>query len=282
MAFHMPFDKIFYIIREIKRLLIDCNEKNVVKLKGKVSVITGASGGIGKSTAKRLLDEGSKVVLVARDKKKLKKTLDELDNNNNNILAVTADVAHESEVLNVIEQTISTFDKIDILINCAAIINDPVPFHLMTEDQWSNLMNVNLKGTFQPIKAVIPIMIEQNYGNIINISSLLGIRAIPKVPFSVYGVTKAGIIMLTKSIAVEYGQYNIRCNCVAPSTIRSPILEPYLQDDNAKKVLENSFPLKRIGEPDDVTNAILFLASDESKWVTGTIMNIDGGISAKL
>nr|MBA3283541.1 SDR family oxidoreductase [Nitrosopumilus sp.] len=184
--------------------------------------------------------------------------------------------------LNVIEQTISTFDKIDILINCAAIINDPVPFHLMTEDQWSNLMNVNLKGTFQPIKAVIPIMIEQNYGNIINISSLLGIRAIPKVPFSVYGVTKAGIIMLTKSIAVEYGQYNIRCNCVAPSTIRSPILEPYLQDDNAKKVLENSFPLKRIGEPDDVTNAILFLASDESKWVTGTIMNIDGGISAKL
>jgi 3-oxoacyl-[acyl-carrier protein] reductase len=143
-------------------------------------------------------------------------------------------------------------------------------------------MNVNLKGTFQPIKAVIPIMIEQNYGNIINISSLLGIRAIPKVPFSVYGVTKAGIIMLTKSIAVEYGQYNIRCNCVAPSTIRSPILEPYLQDENAKKVLENSFPLKRIGDPEDVTNAILFLASDESKWVTGTIMNIDGGISAKL
>jgi 3-oxoacyl-[acyl-carrier protein] reductase len=152
----------------------------------------------------------------------------------------------------------------------------------MTEDQWTNLINVNLKGTFQPIKAVIPIMIEQNYGNIINISSLLGIRAIPKVPFSVYGVTKAGVIMLTKSIAVEYGQYNIRCNCVAPSTIRSPILEPYLQDENAKKVLENSFPLKRIGDPEDVTNAILFLASDESKWVTGTIMNIDGGISARL
>jgi 3-oxoacyl-[acyl-carrier protein] reductase len=255
-----------------------------MKLKGKVSIVTGASGGIGKSTAKSLLDEGSKIVLVARDKNKLKRTLDELDNNydDNNILSITSDVTRESEVLNVLEQTISTFDKIDILINCAAIINDPVPFHLMTEDQWTNLMNVNLKGTFQPIKAVIPIMIEQNYGNIINISSLLGIRAIPKVPFSVYGVTKAGIIMLTKSIAVEYGQYNIRCNCVAPSTIRSPILEPYLQDENAKKVLENSFPLKRIGDPEDVTNAILFLASDDSKWVTGTIMNIDGGISAKL
>src|SRR5215210_336057 len=252
-----------------------------MKLNGKVTIITGASGGIGKSVAQKILEEGSKVVLVSRNKNKLKKTVEELDKNDN-LTHMAADVSHESEVLNVIEQTISTFDKIDILINCAAIINDPVPFHLMTEDQWTNLINVNLKGTFQPIKAVIPIMIEQNYGNIINISSLLGIRAIPKVPFSVYGVTKAGIIMLTKSIAVEYGQHNIRCNCVAPSTIRSPILEPYLQDENAKKVLENSFPLRRIGEPEDVTNAILFLASDESKWVTGTIMNIDGGISAKL
>ncbi len=152
----------------------------------------------------------------------------------------------------------------------------------MTEDQWTNLINVNLKGTFQPIKAVIPLMMEQKSGNIVNISSLLGMRAIPKVPFSIYGVTKAGIIMLTKSIAVEYGQYNIRCNCIAPSTIRSPIMEPYLQDENAKRMLEGSFPLKRIGEPEDVSNAILFLASEESKWITGSVMALDGGISAKL
>ena len=125
-------------------------------------------------------------------------------------------------------------------------------------------------------------MIDQNSGNIINISSLLGMRAIPNVPFSVYGVTKAGIISLTKSLAVEYGQYNIRCNCIAPSTIRSPILEPYLQDEGARKVLESSFPLKRIGEPEDVANAILYLCSDESKWITGTVINVDGGNSAQL
>ena len=201
---------------------------------------------------------------------------------NDNLIYMAADVSHESEVLSVIEQTLTAFDKIDNLINCAAIINDPTPFHLMTEDQWTNLMNVNLKGTFQPIKAVIPLMIEQKSGNIINISSLLGIRAIPKVPFSIYGVTKAGIIMLTKSIAVEYGQYNIRCNCIAPSTIRSPMMEPYLQDENAKRMLEGSFPLKRIGDPEDVANAILFLASDDSKWITGTVMTLDGGISTKL
>ena len=255
-----------------------------MRLEEKVTIITGASGGIGSFTSKKLLEEGSKVVLVGRNKDKLRKILDELDKNfnDNNILSITADVSHESEVLSVIEQTLTAFDKIDNLINCAAIINDPTPFHLMTEDQWTNLMNVNLKGTFQPIKAVIPLMIEQKSGNIINISSLLGIRAIPKVPFSVYGVTKAGIIMLTKSIAVEYGQYNIRCNCIAPSTIRSPMMEPYLQDENAKRMLEGSFPLKRIGDPEDVANAILFLASDDSKWITGTVMTLDGGISAKL
>ena len=252
-----------------------------MKLNGKVTIITGASGGIGKSVAQKVLEEGSKVVLVSRNKNKLKKTVEELGKNDN-LIHMAADVSHESEVLSVIEQTLTAFDKIDNLINCAAIINDPTPFHLMTEDQWTNLINVNLKGTFQPIKAVIPLMIEQKSGNIINISSLLGVRAIPKVPFSVYGVTKAGIIMLTKSIAVEYGQYNIRCNCIAPSTIRSPIMEPYLQDENAKRMLEGSFPLKRIGDPEDVANAILFLASDDSKWITGTVMTLDGGISAKL
>lgn len=252
-----------------------------MKLNGKVTIITGASGGIGKSVAQKVLEEGSKVVLVSRNKNKLKKTVEELGQNDN-LIYVAADVSHESEVLSVIEQTLTAFDKIDNLINCAAIINDPTPFHLMTEDQWTNLMNINLKGTFHPIKAVIPLMIEQKSGNIINISSLLGIRAIPKVPFSVYGVTKAGIIMLTKSIAVEYGQYNIRCNCIAPSTIRSPMMEPYLQDENAKRMLEGSFPLKRIGDPEDVANAILFLSSDDSKWITGTVMTLDGGISAKL
>lgn len=252
-----------------------------MKLNGKVTIITGASGGIGKSVAQKVLEEGSKVVLVSRNKNKLKKTVEELGKNDN-LIYMAADVSHESEVLSVIEQTLTAFDKIDNLINCAAIINDPTPFHLMTEDQWTNLINVNLKGTFQPIKAVIPLMIEQKSGNIINISSLLGIRAIPKVPFSIYGVTKAGIIMLTKSIAVEYGQYNIRCNCIAPSTIRSPMMEPYLQDENAKRMLEGSFPLKRIGDPEDVANAILFLASDDSKWITGTVMTLDGGISAKL
>jgi len=151
----------------------------------------------------------------------------------------------------------------------------------MTEDQWDELIGTNLIGTFRMTKAALPLMMENGSGSIVNISSALGIRSIPKVPLSVYGVTKAGVIMFTRSIAVEYGQYNIRCNCIAPSTIKSSIIEPYLQDEGAKKVLESAFPLRVIGDPEDIAGAVSYLCSEDAKWVTGTVMMIDGGISAK-
>jgi 3-oxoacyl-[acyl-carrier protein] reductase len=109
----------------------------------------------------------------------------------------------------------------------------------------------------------------------------LGTRAIPGVPLSIYGLTKGGIISFTKHIAVEYGQQGIRCNCIVPSTIRTPFLEPFMRDENARRTLESSFPLRRIGQPSDISNAILFLCSDKSKWITGAEINIDGGITAK-
>jgi 3-oxoacyl-[acyl-carrier protein] reductase len=151
----------------------------------------------------------------------------------------------------------------------------------MTDEQWMSLINTNLIGTFRTTKAVLPIMMEKKRGSIVNISSLQGIRSILNVPFSVYGVTKAGVIMFTRTIAVEYGEYGIRCNCVAPSTIRSPMIEPYLQDKQAKKTLESSFPLRRIGDPEDISGAVSYLCSDDAKWITGTVLTVDGGMSAK-
>ena len=253
----------------------------LMKLKGKVAIVTGAGGGVGKSITQRLISEGSKVVLIGRQRDKLMRSIAEVGDDNKNVLPVTADITKEAEVLNAIEQTLSSFDTVDILINNAGIIYDPTPFHLMTDDQWTGLINTNLLGTFRTTKAVLPIMIDRKGGCIVNISSLLGMRSIPNVPFSVYGVTKAGVIMFTKSIAVEYGPYGIRCNCIAPSTIRSPMIEPYLQDENAKKLLESSFPLRRIGEPDDISGAVVYFCSDDARWITGTILTVDGGISAK-
>ena len=249
-------------------------------IKGKVAIVTGAGGGVGKAISKRLSSEGCKVIMLGRDRTKLQKAASEIGNKKNT-MTVIADITKEAEVLSAIDQTINSFDKIDILVNNAGIINDPMPFHEMTEDQWDDLVKTNLFGTFRMTQAVIPVMMKNGGGNIVNISSVLGIRAIPRVPLSVYAVTKAGVIMFTRSIAVEYGQYKIRCNCIAPSTIRSSIIEPYLQDEEAKKVLESTFPLRVIGEPDDIAGAVAYLCSDDSKWVTGTIMMVDGGLSAK-
>jgi NAD(P)-dependent dehydrogenase (short-subunit alcohol dehydrogenase family) len=249
-------------------------------IKGKVAIVTGAGGGVGKAISKRLSSEGCKVIMLGRDRNKLQKAATEIGNKKNT-MTVIADITKEAEVLSALDQTINSFDKVDILINNAGIINDPTPFHQMSEDQWDDLVKTNLFGMFRMTKAVIPVMMENGGGSIVNISSVLGIRSIPRVPLSVYAVTKAGVIMFTRSIAVEYGQYKIRCNCVAPSTIRSSIIEPYLQDEEAKKVLESTFPLHVIGEPEDISGAVAYLCSDDSKWVTGTIMMVDGGLSAK-
>lgn len=248
--------------------------------KDRVAMVTGAGGGVGKAISKRLASEGCKVVLLGRDRTKLQKAAAEIGDRKNT-LTVSADINKEAEVLSAMDQTIKSFDKIDILVNNAGIINDPEPFHEMSEDRWNDLVETNLFGTFRMTKAVLPVMMKNGGGSIVNISSVLGIRSIPKVPLSVYGVTKAGVIMFTKSIAVEYGQYGIRCNCIAPSTIRSSIIEPYLQDEGAKRVLESTFPLRRIGDPEDIAGAVAYLCSDDSKWITGTVMMVDGGVSAK-
>jgi 3-oxoacyl-[acyl-carrier protein] reductase len=251
-------------------------------MKGKVAIVTGAGGGVGRAIAKRLASEGCKVVMIGRNRARLQKAAAEAGDKKNT-LSVTADITKEAEVLSAIEQTLSSFDRIDILVNNAGTINDPVPFHEMTDDQWNELIDTNLIGTFRMTKAAIPVMMKNKGGggSIVNVSSVLGVRAIPSVPLSVYGVTKAGVIMLTRSIAVEYGQNGIRCNCICPSTIKSSIIEPYLQDENAKKVLESTFPLRRIGESEDIAGAVAYLCSDDAKWVTGTVMMVDGGVSAK-
>jgi NAD(P)-dependent dehydrogenase (short-subunit alcohol dehydrogenase family) len=263
-------------LKYFKRILAEI--MNMIK--GKVAIVTGAGGGVGKAISKRLASEGCKIIMLGRNRTKLQKVASEIGSKKN-IMTVIADITKEAEVLSAIDQTINAFDKIDILVNNAGTINDPVPFHEMTEDQWEDLVETNLIGMFRMTKAVIPVMMKNGAGNIVNISSVLGIRSIPRVPLSVYGVTKAGVIMFTRSIAVEYGQYKIRCNCIAPSTIRTSMIEPYLQDEQAKKVLESTFPLRVIGEPEDIAGAVAYLCSDDAKWVTGTVMMVDGGVSAK-
>ncbi len=250
-----------------------------MRLDQKVAIVTGASSDIGKGIAKRFAKEGANVILVARNLEKLESTRKEIGNEELTA-SVSCDLADESQVLQTVDQIMDTYGKIDILINNAGAINDPVHFHEMKDLEIKKLIDVNLLGVFHMTKAVLSKMSDGENGSIVNIGSISSERAIPRVHLAVYSSTKAAISMFTKSIAVEYARKNIRCNCVNPGIINSGMIKPYLDDPQARKVLEERLPLARVGEPEDVANAVLYLASDEANWVTGAILNVDGGKTA--
>ncbi len=250
-----------------------------MRLKDKVSIVTGASSDIGKEISKRFVEEGSKVILIARDLEKLEKARKEIGNEELTA-SMSCDLTDEAQVFQTVTQIVDTYGKIDILVNNAGAINDPVHFHEMQDLDIKKLIDVNLFGVFHMTKAVLSKMSDVKNGVIVNIGSISGERAIPRVHLAAYSSTKAAISMLTKAIAVEYARRQIRCNSVNPGIINSGMIKPYLDDPKARKVIEERIPLVRIGEPVDVANAVLFLASDEASWITGTILNVDGGKTA--
>ncbi|MDX1596395.1 MAG: SDR family oxidoreductase [Nitrosopumilaceae archaeon] len=250
-----------------------------MRLDGKIVIVTGASSDIGEGIVKRFVNEGAKVVLVSRNLEKLEKVRKNSGNQENTV-SLPCDLTNESQTLQLAEQVVEKYGRIDVLVNNAGAINESVHFHEMQDEEIQKLIDVNMKGVFNMTKAVLGKMSENKNGCIVNIGSISSERAIPRVHLAVYSSTKAAISMFTKSIAVEYARKNIRCNCVNPGIINSGMIKPYLEDPQARKVLEERLPLGKIGEPEDVANAVLFFASDEAKWVTGTILNVDGGRSA--
>jgi 3-oxoacyl-[acyl-carrier protein] reductase len=250
-----------------------------MKLKNKIAVITGASSDIGTDMSKKFVDEGATVIMLGRNLKSLEKARTAIKNKESAV-TMSCDINDESQVLSVIEQIVDKYGKIDILVNNAAKINDAIHFHEMKDSDIADLVNTNIVGTFKMTKAAIAKMLDNKNGCIINIGSISSERAIPRVHLAVYSATKAAISMFTKSIAVEYARKNIRCNCLNLGIINAGMIKPYLDDPQARKVLEERQPLNRIGDPADVSNAAVFLASDDAKWITGTVLNIDGGKSA--
>ncbi|MCS6768708.1 MAG: SDR family oxidoreductase [Candidatus Nitrosocaldus sp.] len=244
-------------------------------LKDKIVLVTGASRGIGEATARVMAENGAKVAMLARDFERLRTVASRIDGDT---LPIKADVTQEGDVQAAMNTVLKKYDRIDVLVNNVGYINDPTPFHMMHDEDWDSLININLISTLRMTRAVLPVMMDQRNGCIINISSVAGIKAY-RIPLSVYNAVKSGIIMFTKSIALEYASYNIRCNCVCPGTVRSKFLEPYLEDTETREGLSKLQPLGRIGEPEDVANAILYLASDSARWITGTMLIVDGGLS---
>jgi len=244
-----------------------------MKLKDKVSLITGAGQGIGKEIAFTFGKEGSEVVICDVNIEQALKTKEELEKENIGAEVFQVDVSDYQQVEDMVNKILDKFSKIDILVNNAGITRDNLILR-MSEEDWNRVLNVNLKGTFNCIKAVSRVMIKQKKGKIINIASVVGIMG--NIGQANYSASKAGVIALTKTTAKELASRNINVNAVAPGFI-STEMTARLPEEIKQKMLAQ-IPLSRFGLPKDVAKACLFLASDDADYITGQILVVDGGL----
>jgi len=248
-----------------------------LKFKNKIVLITGGSRGIGKSIAKKFVSEGAIVVITSKDKIKLKQTSEELGD----LFFVSGDIRNDSDVQNVVKKTIERFGHIDILVNNAGILPTLKSLDKISENEWNETIDINLNGTFRFTKAVIPHM-KKSGGSIINISSDAGLKPFENFTADAYTASKSAIILLTKSWALEFAKNNIRVNCVSAAVVDTDMTKKFWLDTKEKReITAAEHPLGRIGTGDDVANAVLFFAQDDSSWITGTILPVDGGVSIK-
>ena len=239
-------------------------------LEGKKALITGASGGIGKEIANVLIEHNAEVCISGRNLDELN-ALKELLGEKCHV--VTCDLSKKDEIIELIKKTDKVLGHIDILINNAGITKDNI-FLRMSESEWEDVLNVNLNSTFSILKLITKGMIKRRYGRIINISSVVGVTG--GAGQANYSASKAGLIGLTKSLSQEVATRNITVNCIAPGFIETPMTEQL--DDKRKDAILNSIPMNRIGTPEDLSSAIIFLASQESSYITGQTIHINGGL----
>jgi NAD(P)-dependent dehydrogenase (short-subunit alcohol dehydrogenase family) len=244
------------------------------KLKNKIAIVTGSKRGIGRSIALELAKEGAKIVVSDIDLKECQDVCDEIIALGSDAIAVKCDVSRKEDVDAMVEKTIRKFKKIDILVNNAGVVVMK-PFVEMTEKDWDFTMDVDLKGVFLCSNAVAKQMMKQKSGKIVSIASIAG-----KVGFmntSAYCASKGGVINFTRELAIELSPYNINVNAVAPGIILTKMTEDMLKDKQMKEGLLANIPLGRIGNPEDIGKAVVFLASEDSSYVTGHTLVVDGG-----
>ena len=242
-----------------------------------VAIVTGAGSGIGRAIAVRFAAAGASVVVADLDAGRAIATSNLLAETGAQSIAATVDVSVSAEVAMMVESAISAFGRVDILVNNAGISRGS-DILTIDEQTWDLNLDIVLKSVYLCSKAVLPRMIEQMQGVIINIGSVNGLSGIGE---HAYGAAKAGMINLTQNMAVRYGPHGVRVNCIAPGTIQTPAWKERLdRDPQVFAKLSRWYPLRRVGEPEDVANAAVFLSSAEAGWITGVVLNVDGGLMA--
>jgi len=250
--------------------------KDIFNLKNKIALVTGGCSGIGKVVAEALNDFNEKVVVgdINVDKEKRIKEKE--------ILYVKSDITKLDDVKKLVYEVKKKFNRIDLLVNCAGVAKR-IPVEVMSEKDWDMIINVNLKGTFLVNQIVGREMIKQKKGNIINIASISGITCNKGLNWlSAYCASKAGVILFSKELSIEWVKYNIRVNCISPGYMKTPMTYKTRTnpDQTVYKELIDSVPMRRYGDPKELIGAIIFLASDASSYVTGANLIVDGGYTS--
>ena len=247
-----------------------------MKLTDKVALVTGGSRGIGFAIAKILSDNGASVVITSKDSEKIKQAEAKISNS----FGITCDIKKKNEVQNVLDQTIKKFGKLDILVNNAGIFPKIKLLHEIEEEEWNEVLDVNLTGQFRFTKEAIP-HLQKTSGCIINISSDAGLKAYQGFNADAYSASKAALIVLTKCWALEYAKNKIRVNCICPGVVDTDMTKPFLKNQKDIEFMNNEHPLGRIGQPEEIGKSVLYFASDDALWITGAILTVDGGESIK-
>jgi NAD(P)-dependent dehydrogenase (short-subunit alcohol dehydrogenase family) len=254
-----------------------------MKLKHKVAIVTGGGTGIGRATALLLAEEGAHVAVVGRRESRLLETVNDIREHGGSAHQIPGDISKVSETERIVKETVERFGGLDILVNNAGVYRGP-KITETTEDDYDYVMDINLKGTFFMCKHAIPEMKKRGQGAIINVGSALGIKGWKDASTSVYSASKGGVAMLTKALALEVAKDQVRVNCISPGIVETEVLEtlgiPKHEVPERLKQWNSFHPLGRNGQPEEVAKAVLYFASDDSSWATGSVFNLDGGVTA--
>lgn len=245
-----------------------------MRLEDKSAIITGGGSGIGLACAKLFSNEGAKVAIIGRRKNRLELAAKEVKGH---ILPVVGDLTNNNDLDNLISKTLHAFKKIDIVVNNGGIFSGS-SVHETKDEDWNTIMNTNINSVFQLTKRVLPHMMKRKAGTFVHIASILGLVAAPGV--AAYNVSKGALLQFNRSIAVEYGSLGIRSNAVCPGLVKTEMTEDLMKDEELMLEWSKDYPIGRFGVPEDIASACLYLASDESSFVTGIALPVDGGFTA--
>ena len=247
-----------------------------ISLQGKVAIVTGGGRGIGKAIARRLAEAGAGVIIASRKMQNLEATARELAELPGKVVPIECHVGRLDQLENLVRETESRLGPADILVNNSATNIGQGPALDVTDEMLDKMIDINVKSALRLVRLVVPKMIERkSRGSIINIASIAGLH--PQPSGLLYSFTKAGLIMLTRSWAREFGPHGIRVNAIAPGLIQTDFSEYFWKNENIRRQIETNQPIRRIGQPDEIGHAALYLASNESSFVTGQTIVIDGG-----